>query len=231
MLVSGAELPKAVPMTDEYTQPPSIHEVRRAAPFHYLAKAGNARFAASLLWNLQGSGHKGLEDVVPFGGSPDVAIIEAFRRETAFALESIIKAVVAQRIEFAIAQKHVTRVYPTHRLDKLWLDAELPKISLEDYQRLLITTQYLSWAGRYAAPNDDAKFYKDMEEIEALDVYDEAGESRIRKARSFEWSDFDRIYAIAAEEFWSLRKLHDPTYQELDHLTLLQAPSCSKTDK
>jgi hypothetical protein len=116
----------------------STHEVRRRAPLHYEAKADNARFVAYLLDQaLSADCISQVKVGANYGGTPQVALYEAFRREAALALELIVKAVIAQRIEAENASRYVVSVRPVHDLPKLWQEASLPTLSNEDQRRLV----------------------------------------------------------------------------------------------
>ena len=125
-------------MTD---QPTSIHEMRRRAPLHYVAKTENARFAAYAIATLDQEAQKRCSDQIRYGGDPCLPMSEAFFREAALALELVIKAVIAQRIEVGLAMRHVVRVRPTHDLVVLWAEAELPSLPPADQHHLMIARQ------------------------------------------------------------------------------------------
>ncbi len=188
----------------------SIHEMRRRAPLHFLAKADNSRFSAYVLWHVDCDYLAAVAEQASYGGTPTVSTREAFRREAAIALELIIKAVIAQRIENQQAQQHITRVRPTHNLPGLWSDARLPKLPDPDYHRLLIAKSILIWSGRYAAPKSDKEFEHERALQEPYeDIVSNNSNLKIRRPRSFGWEDFDRIYSIASVEFWKSRKIFD----------------------
>jgi hypothetical protein len=93
----------------------SIHELRRRAPLHFMAKADNARFVAYVLnQGLSAECTSRIKAAANYGGTPQVAMFEAFRREAAIALELIVKAVIAQNIESGVAPAHIVSVRPTH---------------------------------------------------------------------------------------------------------------------
>jgi hypothetical protein len=183
----------------------SDYERRRRAPLHYEARATNARFAAYVLWNLDGETKRRNAERIGYGGTPSGALAEACFREKALALELIIKAVIAQRIEGWRAQSHVVRVRPTHNLITLWEDAELPRLPPDDQYRLMIARRALIWSGRYPAPKTDEDGERERKEMAPLAERPDPG-SRPKgvKLRSFDWDDFDRIYQIAATAFWAL---------------------------
>jgi hypothetical protein len=89
-----------------------------------------------------------------YNGNPQIALSESFRREASVALELIIKAVIAQRIECKISKPNVPSIRLTHDLVELWEDASLPRLPRADKHRLLIAKIILYWAGRYPAPKE-----------------------------------------------------------------------------
>ncbi len=188
----------------------SAHERRRRAPLHFLAKADNARFSASLIWDAMEGDHRDHASNVSYGGDPSIALQEAFRREASISLELIVKAVVAQQIECGIAKGGVTKVRPVHDLPGLWADADLPALDRSDQIRLVLATRILYWSGRYAAPMKDKDFDKEQGEIVRLSEYPYKI-ARIRAPTSYSWSDVNRIYTIAAKCLWSIRSEHLPS--------------------
>ncbi len=131
---------------------------------------------------------------------------EAFYREASLALELIIKAVIAQRIEMGRALRDVVQVRPTHDLDKLWNEAELPPLCPADRRRLLIAKRLLKWAGRYAAPVKDDQYDAEQREIDRGVVRRPISLKTLATPQSFEWEDFDRIYQVAYVAFGELRE-------------------------
>jgi hypothetical protein len=188
------------------TEELSIHELRRRAPLHHLARAENARFAAYFLWTADRDAQRYCAEQIGYGGDPRTPMAEAFYREASLALELIIKAVVAQRIELRIAKPGVVRVRPTHDLVALWSEAELVQLPSDDLHRLMIARQLLSWSSRYAAPKKDEQAEEAWAEMAPLQDKPAPG-SRLRAIipRSFNWEDFDRLYRIAATTFYELR--------------------------
>ena len=187
---------------------PSIHALRRRAPLHFWAKAGNARFTAHALWTMESSGQQECAKRINYGGSPAIAAREAFRREASIALELIIKAVIPQRVEIGIAMQYVVRVRATHDLVSLWKDAQLPALTSDDTHRLMIARQILYWAGRYATPLKDEDFEKEKCDMKPLENRVPFGTSNLFliRPRLFSWEDFDRIYQIAAESCRQMRE-------------------------
>jgi hypothetical protein len=186
---------------------------------HYWAKADNARFCAYSLWTAAQDERKGEAQkvangrsnehvsAIAYGGAPWIALNEGYRREASIALELIIKAVIAQRIEGGVASPQVTKVRTTHHLASLWNDAMLPALPREDQHRLLIAQRILFWAGRYAAPKKDEDYEKESEAMMSFEDRRDSGTFKIVKGRSFSWDDVDRIYQIAAASLWEIRSL------------------------
>src|SRR5882672_7133531 len=101
----------------------SIGERRRRAPFHFWAKAANARFAANVIHHATDGDQSLLAESIGYTGSQSIALHEAFLREASIALELIIKAAIAQRIEIGISREGLTSVPFSHDLVSLWSDA------------------------------------------------------------------------------------------------------------
>lgn len=187
-------------------EPESIHAMRRKAPLHFLAKADNARFVAYLLH--EGTSEETLSaaaKTLPYGGTPAVAVREAFHREAALALELIVKAVIAQKLELGNAPEHVTRVKPVHDLPGLWQDAELPKPSVDQQMLLVRARRILNWSGRYAAPRRDEQFDTDQAELDALGASLVSDPTRAERSTLLHWDTFEPLYTTAFEAFWELR--------------------------
>jgi hypothetical protein len=184
----------------------SIHEIRRRAPLHYWAKADNARFIAFILSHGLTTEHwANSAKAAEYHGSTAIAAGEAFRREAALALELIVKAVIARKIECGLAPAHVTKVPMTHDVPKLWQAAGLPTLPTPDRLRLHHAKRILMWAGRYAAPKTDEQFHKELDEEEALKPPLPPGGLRIEKDPPLlEWPSFNRLYLIALHALNSL---------------------------
>jgi hypothetical protein len=119
-------------------------EMRRKAPLHFFAKADNARFVAYALWRGISAECLSLAATCSgYGGTPFVATGEAFNRESALALELIIKAVIAQKIEIGGGPKAVPAV---HDVPVLWVKAGFPALSVDDRRRLLRVKSRLIWS-------------------------------------------------------------------------------------
>lgn len=180
--------------------------MRRRAPLHYWAKANNAHYIAHILSCGQSTENlKAVATELGYGGTPTIATQEAFKREASIALELIVKAVIAFKIKLKISPQHVTRVRPTHDLEKLWVDAQLPKLNEEGLLVLLRAKSILIWSGRYAAPKTDDDFEKEQATESA--IRHPANRSEIF---SIDWQNFNNVYQVAANEFWKLDNLsHD----------------------
>jgi hypothetical protein len=168
--------------------------------------AQNARFAAYAIQTMDDEDLKRCAEQLGYLGDLD----QAFFRETSVALELVIKAVIAQRIEVQKAQQHVTKVRTaTHDLVSLWCDAELPSLPPDDQHRLMIAKELLIWAGRYAAPASpgaDEKAEAAREKMALLQDTSPFDSMRLKTmGHSFDWDDFDRIFQVAATRFTELR--------------------------
>ena len=130
---------------------------------------------------------------------------EGFVREAALALELIVKAVIAQKLELQVAPEGVNAIRTTHDLPWLWKDAGLRTLSRKDQALLLAGKRILIWSGRYAAPKSDADLVREEEAYDAL--FPRTKGSIFSKPEDYiDWDGFDRIYQIAAGEFWNLRR-------------------------
>jgi hypothetical protein len=188
--------------------PLSTRERRRRAPLAFRAKADNARFVAYLLWQEarkpplswpwnrpHADPSETLSEAASksgYYGTPSIAAHEGFLRESALALELIVKTVIAQKIELGCAPSGVVRVRPVHDLPRLWTDAGLPSLSREDQRRLLLVKWLLNWSGRYAAPKTDDQFYQEEAADDAL-----RPPGLLKRNVSWDWEDFDRLYQLA----------------------------------
>lgn len=177
-----------------------INEERRRAPGHFAAKATNARLSAYVLWTASKKDQDDAVEATGYTGAPQIALHEGYLREAALALELILKAVVARRLELGIAMRHITSVRATHDLMSLWRDAELPPLSADDQYRMFVGKTILLWAGRYGAPKSNRDVIREQIERERL-----VGRSRIdgkivfRTNPNFDWANVDRLFQIAYE--------------------------------
>jgi hypothetical protein len=187
-------------------RPISIHEMRRRAPLHFEAKASNARFVAYLLSSgISAECLSAAATCSGYEGTPSMAAGEAFDRESAVALELIVKAVIALKIELGISPSGVVRVSAVHDLPRLWREAGLPSLSSEDRRWLLEVKSLLTWKGRYAAPKTDEQFDQEKAAYDAL-CPRETGLVLVplAKVAVWDWEKFDRIYQVANRELWQL---------------------------
>jgi len=130
---------------------------------------------------------------------------EGFIREATLALELIVKAVIAQRLELQVAPEGVSTIRTTHDLPSLWKDAGLRTLARKDQALLVAAKRVLIWSGRYAAPKSDADLVREEKAYEALFPRTK-GSIFSKPADYIDWDGFDRIYQIAAGEFWDLRR-------------------------
>jgi hypothetical protein len=190
---------------------PSFLEIRRKAPLHFEAKASNARFVAYLLWRGISAECLSLAATSSdYDGTPSIATCEAFDRESALALELIVKAVIAKQVELGGGPKAVPAV---HDVPLLWGRAGLPALDNDDHYRLLKVKSLLTWSARYAAPKTDLQYHREMADFEALHPAPRSrsdGKLRLHNLSEMsfpllDWENFDRLYQIATRELWKLR--------------------------
>jgi hypothetical protein len=186
----------------------STFEWRRIAPFHWVARAENARLSAAAMWHLQDGGDfaQTIPTNVGYRGTPSIAYAEAFFREAAIALELMIKGVIAQQMEMRRADPATEGVPATHDLPALWAQAGLPKLGREDRYRLLSFKRVLMWSGRYATPRTAEAWDREIEAFAALQPPRPEG-TRLLGIRpiSCGWPEFDRLFQLAWKRFWELR--------------------------
>lgn len=166
---------------------------------HWATRAEKARFAAYLLWYSRDTAR--LNDVIQqcryTNGDADLAVIEAFRRESAVALELIVKAVIAMRLERREASSD-ERVPANHDIPRLWKEASLPELQQEDQYRLLLTKSVLIWSGRYETPRTEKAWQDQNQAFDKLvEVPSTPGTLVVRSPITIGWPDFDRLYQIA----------------------------------
>jgi hypothetical protein len=167
---------------------------------HWKRSAEKARFAAFVLWEmLDGSRlEKVVRECAYTGGDAHLAVIEAFRRESAVALELIVKAVIARKLQWGGADPKTDGVPATHDVPKLWLDAGLPELSREDRYRLFIFKSVLMWSGRYPTPKSPKVWEAENNAFDELeDPPAEAGKFIFRQSITIGWLEFDRLFQIA----------------------------------
>jgi hypothetical protein len=120
---------------------------------HWDTSVEKAHLSAFVLWQARESTRLAAlqRDRHYSGGDADLAMLEGFGRESAVAVELIIKAVIAKQLRLRYAAVS-ERVPVTHDIPKLWQDAELPELDKEDKYRLLLFKSVLMWSGRYGTP-------------------------------------------------------------------------------
>ena len=104
------------------------------------------------------------------GGDAGLALTEAFRRESAIALELVVKAVIAHKLQARGANPATEWVPATHDLPKLWTDAGLPELPRDDKYLLLLVKQVLMWSGRYGTPLTAEAWKKENKAFDALGI-------------------------------------------------------------
>ena len=176
---------------------------------HWSTSAKKAHFAAFVLWHMREESRLSemVHECTYAGGDAELSLVEAFRRESAIALELIVKAVIARKLQARGANPATECVPATHDLPKLWIDAGLPELPREDKYRLLLVKSVLMWSGRYGTPRTAEAWKKEQKAFDALEdpQPEPANSNQPRKfidriPITFGWSDFDRLYQIAHAE-------------------------------
>jgi hypothetical protein len=121
---------------------------------HWESSAAKARFAAFVLWHMADDSRYVELAHAASHKSDDarLGLLEAFRRESAVALELVVKAVVASKLIARAADPSKEGVPATHDLPRLWSHAGLPALGNEDKYRLQLVKSVLMWSGRYPTP-------------------------------------------------------------------------------
>lgn len=170
---------------------------------HWRTSAAKTRYSAFLLWKLRSDPwiETMADECHHKQGDGALAVMEAFNRESAIALELIVKAVIAQNLQDSGVDTATVGVPATHDVPKLWNEASLPVVSNEDMHRLQLAKSTLMWAGRYATPrsgkawDEEIKAFRDLETPPS-----DASKIIFRKPITIGWSEFDRLYQIAAQK-------------------------------
>ncbi len=185
----------------------NVFEWRRFG--HWDSSAAKARLSAFVLWKMMDTpgasefaaecGHRGDD----YG----LALGEAFRRESAIALELVVKAVIARQMASRGADPAKEGVPATHDLPQLWTMAGLPELAPEDEYRLHLVKQTLTWSGRYATPRTVKAWEEENRQLESVEPTDGDSSERFRVRTPIRsgWPEFDRLYQIADT---ALTKLH-----------------------
>lgn len=179
----------------------NVFEWRRFG--HWDSSAAKARLSAFVLWKMAGAAAHAefAAECGHDGGDSQLALGEGFRRESAIALELIVKAVIAKKMQRRGADPAKEGVPATHDLPQLWRMAGLPELGPEDKYRLHRVKQTLMWSGRYATPRTVKAWEGENREFEALEPVGEAiGRFRARTPVLFDWSDFERLYQLGYAE-------------------------------
>ena len=138
---------------------------------HWSTSAEKPHFVAFVLWH--GMEESRLSEMVResayTGGDAGLALREAFQRESAIALELVVKAVIARKLQVRGANPATECVPATHDLPKLWTDAGLPELPREDKYRLLLVKQVLMWSGRYGTPLTAKQWKNENKALDALE--------------------------------------------------------------
>lgn len=167
---------------------------------HWDSSAAKARIAAYVLWQMKdASRHSELaQECGHVSGDTSLGISEAFRRESALALELVVKAVIAKKLRERAADSATEGIPATHDLPKLWREAGLPSLSGDDLFRLQLAKSVLMWAGRYPTPRSVKAWEEETKEFDALgNPPRDKTKLEFRVPITIEWEDFDRLYQVA----------------------------------
>ncbi|MBY6042502.1 HEPN domain-containing protein [Phaeobacter italicus] len=182
--------------SDDWQRPESIWEKRRKAPWHFFAKADNARMSAFVLSHIDKAQADQFSQDAGYGGDHAFALGEGFRREAAISLELILKAILCVKTK--------SPPPPSHDVYDLWAKAGLPKPTEDDAYRLAELSQLLYWSGRYAAPRKDTDLEKSQERLDRHKRTKSLGTLKVQTSIALGWEEFDALYRTAASYFWEL---------------------------
>jgi hypothetical protein len=175
---------------------------------HWDTRAEKARLSAFLLWQACDPDRLAalLNETHYSRGDAGLAMLEGFRRESAVALELIIKAVIAGQFRLRHASES-ERVPTTHDIPKLWLEAGLPELEREDKYRLLLFKSVLYWSGRYATPRSAKAWAKENRTFAELDCPTQReGRFVFRTPIWCGWEEFDRLFQTARARLFELSR-------------------------
>lgn len=167
---------------------------------HWKSSAEKTRFSAFVLWELSTDSNliETMKAKCPNGtGDSSLTLSEAFRRESALALELVIKAVIARKITDGILGPEKLQL--SHNIPELWKTAEICNLSKEDRIVLLRAKEILMWSGRYATPKTAEVWIQESQEFDNIKgkiSYTER-EFTFELAKYWDWPDFDRLYQMA----------------------------------
>lgn len=172
---------------------------------HWETSAHKAWLCAFLLWQAHQPEKLAtlVRDANYGAGDGGLAMWEGFRRESAVALELIVKAIIAKQLQLRHAPPP-ERVPATHDIPALWVQAGLPELEREDQYRLLLFKSVLMWSGRYATPRSAKAWAEENRALDALDPARRNGRLVIRRPISFGWEEFDRLYQMAEARLLTL---------------------------
>jgi hypothetical protein len=134
-------------------------------------------------------------DPLPIGGDMEgarSAVFWGWLRESSLALELIVKAAMAQKLDYREGRASVPS---THNLPQMWKMAGLPKTSSAQENHLCSAHQILQWSGRYSAPRKGSN-----------DLYIERPNTRqpdIIPTLQMQWDNFDDLYQIAQNAYFA----------------------------
>jgi hypothetical protein len=170
--------------------------------------AAKARFAAYVLWRMRDdpSHLEFARECDHAIGDTSQGIYEAFGRESAIALELIVKAVIARKLRERGADPATEGLPAIHDLPELWKMAGLPILKGDDLYRLQLVKSVLQWAGRYPTPRNVKVWEDETKEFTALnDPSQDEAKIKFRKPITISWEDFDRLYQVAHKAlYWTL---------------------------
>lgn len=175
---------------------------------HWSTTADKAWLVAFLLWQSRDPVRVAQleQDASYHHGDAALALSEGFERESAVALELIIKAVVAKQLELRGGMP-AERVPATHDIPKLWEQARLPALDEADCYRLLLFRQTLTWSGRYGTPRSVKAWVEENEAFRHFDPPMRPGRTIVfRTPITIGWDNFDRLYQLAKQGLTALRR-------------------------
>jgi len=168
---------------------------------HWSTTADKARLVAFLLWHSRDPARVAqLEtDAGYSGGDTGLALSEGFARESAVALELIVKAVIARQLELDNGTP-AQRVPATHDIPELWKAAHLPTLDEGDRYRLLLVRQTLMWSGRYGTPRTVKAWEEERNALREFEPSVPASKTVVFwQPPGFGWEEFDRLYQMARQ--------------------------------
>ncbi len=174
--------------------------IKRKQYGHWKSSAEKTRFSAFALWDLSSKSSliAELKAKCPNGtGDSCLTLSEAFRRESALALELVVKAVIARKIIDGVLTED--KLSLSHDIPILWKNADIGDLSKDDSLVLWRAKQILTWSGRYATPKRAASWKEEDQEFEKIQGrnLNSKDEFTFQLGDNLNWSDFDRLYQKA----------------------------------